>query len=249
MEDTLVSRSYLEGLTTDELISMADKLGVDIPYGLDRIFIIEELLEIISENNEESDNPPEMDLVDSGLIESVPLPKQYNITFIEVIVRDPLWVFVFWEIKNQDKEQFERSQDFDGYFLRVSPQGTTREVVSGGGGPRIRQYQQKGESDGIFMVPVKSDDTSWYIGFTPDMSSGVMPDSRRFYKVELCVVIKGEETTLTVSNPFRLPELSELPSGIAKSDSYNNPLGLLSGYRDFRILRSGDRLFRNKRGV
>jgi len=242
MEEIPVTRIYLESLTTDELMQVADNWGVDIPYGLDRIFIIEELLETVSEDEEDTGISAEMDLEDSGLIESAPLPKQYNITFIEVIVRDPLWVFVFWEIKTQDKEQFEKAQDFSGYYLKVSPLERSRD-----NGSRAVP-RNKDESDRVFKVQVTPVDTSWYIGFTPAGPDGISPDPQCLYRVELCVVLKGEETILATSNPFKLPGLSELPSGSAKLESYQKPLGLLSGYKDFHILRNGDRLSRTKRG-
>ena len=255
MEKIPVTRSYLESLTTDELIEAADNWGVDIPYGLDRVFIIEELLEAVTEDDEDSGAVSEIDLEDSGMIESVPLPKQYNITFIEVMVRDPLWVFVFWEIKAQDKEQFEKSPDFNGYCLKVSPMEASRD----NSGALIRR---KDETERVFRVPVSSSDSSWYIGFTAAGQDGIsqepaearaggtsLPVPRCQYRVELCVIIKGEETTLTVSNPFSLPGLCDLPSGASKQESLQKPLGLLSGYRDFHILRNGDRLSRMKRGV
>ena len=243
MEEIPLTRTYLESLTTDELMQAADNWGVDIPYGLDRIFIIEELLDTVSDDDEESENTPEKDLEDSGLIESVPLPKQYNITFIEVIVRDPLWVFVFWEIKTQDKEQFEKSQDFNGYYLKVSPLDRSRDYGSGAV-PR-----RKDESERVFKIPVSPADTSWYIGFTPAGPDGISPDPLCQYRVELCVVLKGEETMLSASSPFKLPGLSELPTGKAKQEPCQKPLGLLSGYKDFHILRNGDRLSRTKRGI
>jgi len=43
--DVPVSRTWLESLSTAELIKLADSFGIDIPHGLERIFIIEELLE------------------------------------------------------------------------------------------------------------------------------------------------------------------------------------------------------------
>ncbi|MCL2130696.1 MAG: DUF4912 domain-containing protein, partial [Treponema sp.] len=152
MDEIPFTRAHLESLSTDELIKIADNYGVDIPFGLDRIFIIEELLEIIADDDDQGENPQEKDLVDGGLIESVPLPKQYNITFIEVMVRDPLWIFVFWEVKSQDKEVFEKSPEFDGYCLKVF---------------RAEKVKKENEADVIFRVPVKPSDSAWYIGFTP----------------------------------------------------------------------------------
>ena len=232
MDETPVSRVYLESLTTAELIAMADKLGVDIPYDLDRIFIIEELLDIVLEDNEENDSR-ETDLLDSGHIESVPLPKQYNITFIEVIVRDPLWAFVFWEIKAQDKEELEKAQNFEGYFLKVTPCLAAAET-------------NRNEAEGVFRVPISPNDTAWYLGFTPEMKEGTPRDCQPQYKVELCAVIKGEETILAVSLPFCLPGLHEVSQGRSANV---NPLNSLSGYNDFHIIRNGERLFRNKKSV
>ena len=46
MDGIPITRSYLETLSSWELVKLSDHYGIDIPPGLDRIFIIEELLEI-----------------------------------------------------------------------------------------------------------------------------------------------------------------------------------------------------------
>jgi len=270
MEAIPGTRAYLESLTTSELIKMADNWGIDIPPDLDRIFIIEELLEISSEDateaaetaavsSNESVVPGESRITDSD--ESAPLPRQYNITFIEVMIRDPLWAFVFWEIKAADKEQFEKAQDFDGYYLRVVPFDKSAGILPD-------SFKRANEADGIFTVPVKPDDTSWYLGlgsvvedarlrtvssaFGPSKGDGRGAPDQRQYKVELCVGRKGDETVLAVSKPFRLPPLHELPGGPGKQEQNKvreNPLIHLSGFEDFTILRSNERLFRAKGGV
>jgi len=271
MEEIPVTRAYLESLTTSELIRMADTWGIDIPPDLDRIFIIEELLESASEDTAEtaetasffSDEPSvpgEPKAADSD--ETAPLPRQYNITFIEVMIRDPLWAFVFWEIKAADKEQLEKAQDLNGYYLKVSP----FDKPAGASGDSVRRPD---EADGIFTVPVKSDDNSWYLGLgsvaeearsrtvlsaepTPSKEKGSEFPDQRQYKVELCVDRRGEETVIAVSKPFRLPPLHELPGGFPKQEpngARENPLLRLSGFGDFTILRSNERLFRAKGGV
>ena len=221
----VMNRAYFERLTTDALLQMADDWGVDIPFGLDRIFIIEELLDIISE--EEDGAVLEPDMVDSGAGEAVPLPKQYNFTFIEVMVRDPLWAFVFWEIKSQDKEQLEKSQDFSGYYLKVTPMAAASEV---------------------FRVPVKPEDTAWYLGFNPPLVTG-NNNAGIQYKVELCAVLKDNELVLVASKPFTLPVLYELSFCPGKEGVSGNSLCRLSGCEDFHVLRNSERLFRAKRGA
>ena len=262
MEEIPITRTYLESLTTAELLRMADNSGIDIPPDLDRVFIIEELLESLVEDDpaeddlDASDAPilsvdtePEAPAKTSStediiLSESVPLPKQYNITFIEVMIRDPLWAFVSWEIKAQDKEQMEAAPHFGGYFLKVSPCFEPMDPPA-----------QGTEAEGVFMVPVKPEDSAWYLNFSPVPLNGISRGDQRQYKVELCVDRKGEELILAASDPFALPMLYELPAGAGKQEAqeppagpWGNPLIRLSGYENFCILRRNEKSLGVKRG-
>ncbi|MDR2186146.1 MAG: DUF4912 domain-containing protein [Treponema sp.] len=208
----------MESLTTGELIKLADTLGLDIPPGLERIFIIEELLDFSSEQNAEEEDPP-LILTEIGFLESVPLPKQYNITFIEVMLRDPLWAFVFWEVKAHDREYYEGHPGFAGYQIRVSPLGLPR-------------HEAEAAS---FAVSVGNEDTAWYLGFPPDHSG--------LFKVDLCALRGGTVLVLASSASFKLPKLLRSPA-----EAYGeNPLIRLSGAEDFQVLRSADRLSRSRR--
>jgi hypothetical protein len=258
-----VSRSYLESLTTSDLIKMADNLGVDIPPELDRIFIIEELLDISNplyyvDNSADTTDSTEPqgeavpiiklngESAGSGAIESAPLPKQYSITFIEVMIRDPLWAFVFWEIKNQDKEQYEKYPDFDGYFLKVSSIAANGNSVAG----KASSFSQAGErDDSVFTVTIGSNDNAWYLGFTPARENAFTSGDPVQYIVELCVRTKSEDIILASSNPFILPGLYDHSVGRDKKiqKSNNNQLAFLSGYGDLNVLRYSERLFRAKK--
>ncbi|MDR1374195.1 MAG: DUF4912 domain-containing protein [Treponema sp.] len=218
MDDPRITEPYLESLTTKELIKLADTLGFDIPPGLERIFIIEELLDFSAEQNAEEEESP-LVLTEMGFLESVPLPKQYNITFIEVMLRDPLWVFVFWEVKAHDRERYENHPDFAGYQLRVSPLGWSR-------------HEAEAAS---FAVSVGNEDTAWYLGFPPDHSG--------LFKVDLCVLRGGTALVLASSGSFRVPKLFRPPAEVHGE----NPLIRLSGAEDFQVLRSADRLSRSRR--
>ena len=44
MDVTRFTRVFLDSLSTDELVKLADSHGIDIPPDLERIFVIEELL-------------------------------------------------------------------------------------------------------------------------------------------------------------------------------------------------------------
>jgi hypothetical protein len=231
MEESRLTRPYLESLSTDELVKLADSFGIDIPPGLERVFIIEELLDIAFGD----EFVPEADLENRpDFIEAEALPKRYNISYIEVMIRDPLWAFVFWEIKGYEKELHEKAPDFEGYCLRVIP--LTADKPS----PLGRTYVMDRENS--FTVPVGVNDTSWYLGFPP---------AEGRYMVELCVRRGEEEIVLIFSRPFKMPRLFESP--FRKTDLprdtwniYHNPLICLSGSRDFAVIRSADRQSRAK---
>jgi hypothetical protein len=265
MDEIHLTRAGLESMSTAELVRVADSFGIDIPPGLDRVFVIEELLDLSSLyesfNQEggsletpgaesppgapgggasgEAEAPRETGAVPPAFFPaedpeaapaaggregvfgtedfpgSVPFPRQYNITFIEVMIRDPLWIFAFWEIKDHDREAFERAAGFEGYRLRINPLGENgaADILSG------------------FALPVEPADTALYIGF-PSENTG-----RRF-QAELCASLGGRTGVLSYSRVFTMPRLQEragLP-GQRFSD-----LALLSGAEDFPILRNPDR--------
>jgi len=238
MEDLPLTRAYLESLATSDLFVVADKLGIDLPNNPDRIFIIEELLDFSSREEGGSPDYEKHEITDIVLIESVPLPKQYNITFIEVMIRDPLWAFVFWEIKASEKEQFEKDDNFDGYYLKVSRLDDNPSNPSASG------------NSGLFMVPVRPDDTAWYLSLSPAFEADGSWTGNSQFKVEFCAGIGGVETALAVSNPVRLPHLPELPSFGKHEASFalRNELVRLSGYGDFHVLRRNERQLRVKKG-
>jgi hypothetical protein len=214
VEKLPLDRPFLESVTTAELLKLADRAGIDLPPGLDRVFVIEELLEAgdpgrNSGNKQNPGSPPDdpsPPLLERQVPATAPLPRHYNISYIEVLIRDPLWAFAFWEINAHDKETLEGAPDFGGYCLRVLP------VHSGD----LRE--------GSFTVQVGTGDSAWYLGFPPEGGS---------YKVELCAMRKDEPAVLAVSKPFRLPTLPETEAGAS-----GNPLLRLSGIDDFKILRN-----------
>jgi hypothetical protein len=217
-----LARPYLDSLTTQELARMADDRGIDIPAGLERIFIIEELLDY--ERAEKAERETEESLTEfPDCLETAPIPRQYNITFIDVMVRDPLWAFVFWEVKEHDRESFEKNPDFSGYFLRVSPEG-------------------RGNSPGdlSFTVQIDGGDAGRYLGFSEYPPEGFRDEA---FQVELCAGLGGAWEVLAVSRSFRLPRLQKLT--VSEQENALPPsLPVLSGLNEFPILRSADRMSR-----
>jgi len=155
------------------------------------------------------------------------LPKNYNISFIETLIRDPLWTFVFWEIKKHDRDLHEQSMHFDGYRLRVVP---------------LKEPGFQPDMAASFTVTVGKNDCGWYLGFPPN--------GWRCYKIELCAKHRNDYTVLAESPMFFLPRLIqpklETESMVIDKDEeiqslYRNPLAQLSGIDNFLLFRGVDR--------
>jgi len=245
-----VSRIRLESMSTDELIKIADTYGVDIPFELERVFIIEEILEAVNSSIEEPEDPIE---INPSYSEAVLLPKQYNISYIEVIIRDPLWVFVFWEIKSHDREAYENTGDFKGYFLRVIPLD--------------KDGKELKSKENTFTVFISKEDSARYLGFTGEKSFsdkdtedtqalfGVKKSGDKssdlkevqqtnYFKIKLGVTRGGIETVIASSAPFFLPAICDNERIVSMS---RNPLLRLSGAQDLSIIKNTDRQARVKR--
>lgn len=235
MWDSDSNQNYLQRLSTPELILLAERFGFEVSSDLDRLFIIEELLEYAPCLNiyqeEKRFTPVDFSepLVQSEEIECPPpsnLPKQYNVTSIDTLIRDPVWIYVFWEIRNVDKKQIEKQDDFDTFFLRV----------------RLHQCKLDVEFRNLFLVPIDSSDTSRYLNFPPDGPCRTIckQKSDSAFQVELCAQIGKATSVLATSTPFRLPKTLEI-SG--ENDDYlkTNKLMRLSGLDDLPVLRTTDR--------
>jgi len=228
MDDNLnvtYSRSHLESLSTGELVELAESIDIDIPPGLERIFIIEELLENFSTNDTET---REEIGINPSYSESVQLPKQYNISFVDVMIRDPLWVYVFWEIKGHDREAYENAYDFKGYILRVVPLDKGETI------PKSK--------DNSYMVTISTEDSSRYLGFTEQSTEKSSNEGNRY--IVMIGAVRGDtEHQIAISTPFCLPRLVE------NNDAFpdQNPLLRLSGIQDFTTIRTTDHLSNNTR--
>lgn len=217
------TRADLESLTSAELAALADQSGIDIPRDLDRVFIIEALLDLEDEWEEGLNAAGEIALEEARDQETAVLPKQYNITFIDVLIRDPRWVFVYWEIKGQDRETYEQDPAFAGYFLRVSAQ--SRDAA-----------RNAGAADQDFTVAVGLTDGAWYLGFPPGGGQ---------FTVEIRAWLEGGSVLLAVSRPFSLPPLlSGLAEGTSPASAASDALAILAGVNELPVLKHHERASR-----
>lgn len=119
MEQSPLSLTHLESLATANLIVLAENFGIDIPEGLNRRFIIGELLEIAEDLRLHSAETAVLVDTDFASVSS-PLPETYNETCITALMRDPGWVFVFWDFHSALYTALTSNRRFESFFLRVN---------------------------------------------------------------------------------------------------------------------------------
>jgi len=218
-----VSSDKFESLSDEALISLAEKMGLDLPLGLERVFVVEEILDAIAEDNQErlpssraskasvhieatKFSGAALEDVESCLDEAPCLEQRYNETAIRIIVRDPSWAFAFWDIADSDRESMRSEEGGLSLFLRVA------EILPSSDGHRE-----------FFDIPISEDDLQWYINFP-------RPEAR--YRVDLCARSGVHLRLLARSDEIRLPRallcrpLSELEDDTAELMRLSGSAGL-----------------------
>ncbi|MBQ4379359.1 MAG: DUF4912 domain-containing protein [Treponema sp.] len=185
MQNKILTLPYLETLSSADLISLADDYGIDVPDNLSRRFIIGELLEVAQELEQEKPKT-DIKIVENSEenpvdFENSELPKSFNETTISVILRNPVWAFVYWDISEEALKKISESSKFKNLFLRVS-------------------YFDNLESAGpsmYFDMDVSIDDREQYV---------LLESGQKYFRVDLVAAfIDGQTDSLTISERIPVP--------------------------------------------
>jgi len=158
MERKFLTRQYLETLSSSDLMALADDYDIDIPADLNRRFIIGELLEVAEELKTSKNNEMiiSSDSVDE---ESFVLPKTYNETYLNVVLRNPAWAFVYWDISAEDLSHLKKCEALS-ILLHVS----------------FFEDMEEMKSDDSFDIQISLDDRDQYI---------LIPFGKKLMRVDL----------------------------------------------------------------
>ncbi len=182
MEKSLLTRQYLESVSTSDLLNLADNYGIDIPDDLNRRFIIGELLEIAEDNTDEEEDV----FVDEQLSPAVEtFPSSYNETAICAILRNPAWAFVFWDISEACIKKIKTECQEENLCLRM----TTFED------------EEKLKKIDSFDIQIKLEDREQYV---------LIPGGTKYFIVELALNLPCEPySQLAVTKTIRIPQGNE----------------------------------------
>lgn len=183
MENVVLSRAYLETLSFSELLKIADKDGIDVPEDFNRNFLIEEILEVQEDfekielddmiiSDEESESPKE-DLV----------PRAYNSTEVEMVLRNPAWAFVYWNISESDRISLEKAF-VSQMWLRVNSFSEKDRV----------------KPDEFFDIQISKEDNGQYV---------LLPQNKKFFRVDLLFNLDNFVDILASSKILEKPRGTE----------------------------------------
>lgn len=182
MKQETINRAYLETLSFSDLVNLADEYGVDVPVDLDRRFLIAELLELASESDDSDD---EMIINSSdGDDQTLLLPKNYNETQISAVLRNPAWLFVFWNVSEADSLK-----------IKETPGSSLKLRICSLSDPKDPKPEE------AFEVQTPTESQEQYV---------LLPKGKKYIKVELVFVTPTSGQVLAFSPVITIPQGSSL---------------------------------------
>jgi len=223
-----VNVERLNGLSIDALYALSEKMGLDLPPDLERVFIVEALLEAFEEDSaerkavgdaavhieEKKYSGSELDEIDASIDAAPCIECRYNETVVHVIVRDPAWAFVFWDVRDDEFDELRASDAFSCLFLRV-----------------IKEPGYDGKSSVSFEVVVGDDDDHWYLH---------LPEEDCSYRVDL-YARTGSKSRLLAHSPVMRTPRALMSDSLADLDPDAAELAAQSGLVSLEIIPAPDR--------
>lgn len=205
MKEETLDCASLEKLPFSDLVKLADEYGVDVPEDLDRRFLIAELLEL----SEESKHLDEEMTVASEFEEggSVVLSGNFNETQVSCVLRNPAWLFVFWNINELVLNR-----------IKETPGGSLKLRICSLADPKDLKPTE------AFEVQTSSTSQEQYV---------LIPKGTKFIKVELVFVTPGAGEILAFSPVVSIPQGSNLVNDLQPGrDMEFPPIIELSGMKE-----------------
>ncbi len=108
-----LTRSYLETLSSTDLIALSDDYGIEAE-NLTRRFIITEILDLLEEQKSTTDD------LEEKTVDSLELPFSYNENKIIAVLRNPAWCYVTWDFKQETYLSYLGDPSFESFVIRFS---------------------------------------------------------------------------------------------------------------------------------
>ena len=160
MENVQINRAYLETLSFSDLQKLADDYSIDVPENFNRGFLIGEILEVAEESYKKN-LEPDMNITEEEgeSCDDSEMPRSYNSTEVEIILRNPAWAYIYWNISDSDRDSLEKAFVSE---LRI----------------RVSSFSEKSQvkPDEFFDIQISKQDNGQYF---------LLPAGKKFFCVDL----------------------------------------------------------------
>ena len=180
-KDIRLTRAKLESLSSVELLEIADEYGIDAPDDLNRQFVIGDLLELAAELDQGA-NVKETIVLSDGEEETInvnTLPETYNETKISAALRNPISLFVWWDLSEWTLKK-----------LRADRSSLRLAVCF------FEQLSDEKPAD-MFDIQISINDRDQYV---------IIPGQRKIVRVDLVSESLGQKDVLARSEKIVLPK-------------------------------------------
>jgi uncharacterized protein len=215
-----MTKERLQSLSYKSLLEIAERDHLAYDEGIDKEALITLVLDSLEEERRDREKLNNLAVrieatkynvsldeeFDFSSAEEINLPERYNETKIMLMLREPTWGFVYWDLKFDLIKNFESDNAFEGLFLRMVELSD-------------RTYRKDDVLD-YFDIPVNISDRRRYIRF---------PNEDTFYMIELYSLDNGQEKLISRSNVIETSRNYILPSRDSESTN-SDELIRLSGY-------------------
>ena len=184
-EERLYSFSY------EQLLEISNRGNIPVTPGVDKNTLVTLILDAFEEDRNEREELNNLAIqmearkfsisqdeeLDLGQDDDLELPLRYNETGATLLLRDPSWVFCYWDLEDKKVDEIRNTPGFQGLLLRVVELNT-------------RDYHKDNILD-YFDIPIKFSDYRRYIN---------LPAEDTFYCVEIRAVVEDKDYLVTRSN-------------------------------------------------
>lgn len=191
-----MAEQHLEQMTLARLRCIGRRLGIKDEEGLNRRELVQAIEEILEErsddrlrlNNEVMNlRGKKYDLIDDICSESqgeplYDIPESYADTSVQMLLRDPHWAFVYWNLNTKDLEEEKEARGEIGLVLRIHEFAHPRLPLT-----KCRNF---------FDISIREDDSSWYVNLL---------NLNRWYVASIIAVSGDWSEVLASSNEIFAP--------------------------------------------
>ena len=210
MKKNTITRTYLESLSFSDLLSLADTYGIDVPDNLNRRFLIGELIDVAEESGSDSSDMIVTQEKDEEQSLSERLPESYNVTEIGAVLRNPAWIYVYWDIGERDVRSLKKHGAYT-IFLCVCSFAKRTDT----------------KPDDAYDVQIAPADTSEYL---------LCPAGKKIIRIELAASVKTGTIVLASSGTIEIPRSTKLLAHIRPgNDAGITPIASLSGIKELLL--------------